>query len=170
MSLDTIFKAYDIRGTVPDQLDATHRRRDRDGVRSLRAAPRVLIARDMRESGVELAAAFADGVRREGVDVVHLGLASTDLLYFAAGRLDAPGAMLTASHNPAAYNGIKLCLSGARPVGVESGLGEIKATTAQLLAAGDTRPLRGGDERARPARRLRRARALVRRHRRACAR
>jgi phosphomannomutase len=99
----------------------------------------------MRESGPELAAAFSDGVRREGVDVVLLGLASTDMIYFAAGKLDAPGAMLTASHNPAAYNGIKLCLSGARPVGVESGLDDIKHTTAALLRDGDTRPARGAE-------------------------
>jgi len=144
VSLDVIFKAYDIRGTVPEQLDARIAGAIGTAFARFAAAPRILIARDMRESGVELAAAFADGVRREGVDVVHLGLASTDLLYFAAGRLDAPGAMLTASHNPAAYNGIKLCLSGARPVGVDSGLIEIKVTTAELLERGDTRPLRGG--------------------------
>ena len=133
MSLDVIFKAYDIRGTVPEQLDARIAGAIGTAFARFAAAPRILIARDMRESGVDLAAAFADGVRREGVDVVQLGLASTDLLYFAAGRLDAPGAMLTASHNPAAYNGIKLCLSGARPVGVDSGLTEIKTTTAELL-------------------------------------
>jgi len=79
----------------------------------------------MRPSGVPLVAAFADGARAVGVEVVDLGLASTDLLYFAAGHLDAPGAMFTASHNPAAYNGIKLCLAGAAPVGAESGLREI---------------------------------------------
>ena len=73
----------------------------------------MLIAHDMRPSGVELVAAFADGVRRQGTDVVLLGLASTDLLYFASGSLDAPGAMFTASHNPAQYNGIKLCFAGA---------------------------------------------------------
>jgi phosphomannomutase len=141
--LDTIFKAYDIRGTVPDQLDATIVRAIGPAFARLAAAPRVLIAPDMRESGPELAAAFSEGVRREGVDAVLLGLASTDMIYFAAGKLDAPGAMLTASHNPAAYNGIKLCLSGARPVGVESGLDEIKQTTAALLRDGDTRPARG---------------------------
>jgi phosphomannomutase len=81
----------------------------------------------MRPSGVELSAAFAAGVTSTGVDVVDLGLTSTDELYFAAGALDAPGAMFTASHNPAGYNGIKLCLAGARPVGVESGLIEIRA-------------------------------------------
>jgi phosphomannomutase len=143
--LDTIFKAYDIRGTVPDQLDATIVRAIGTAFARFAAAPRVLIAHDMRESGPELAAAFSEGVRREGVDAVLLGLASTDMIYFAAGKLDAPGAMLTASHNPAAYNGIKLCLSGARPVGVESGLDEIKHTTAALLRDGDSRPTLGAE-------------------------
>jgi len=143
VDLDAIFKAYDIRGTVPDQLDATTTRAIGSGFARFAKAPSVLIAHDMRESGPELAAAFAEGVRREGADVVHIGLASTDMIYFAAGRLDSPGAMLTASHNPAAYNGIKLCLAGAAPVGVDSGLTEIKQTTAQLLADGDSRPLTG---------------------------
>ena len=90
----------------------------------------MLVGRDMRPSGVELAAAFAGGVRAQGLDVVDLGLASTDLVYFGAGRLDAPGAMFTASHNPAQYNGMKLCLAGARPIGEDSGLVEIKDMTA----------------------------------------
>ena len=134
--LDAIFKAYDIRGTTPDQLDAGVARavgeafavfvQGQDG-----GAGRVLVGRDMRPSGVELAAAFAEGVRAQGLDVVDLGLASTDLVYFAAGRLDAPAAMFTASHNPAQYNGMKLCLAGARPVGEDSGLREIKAMAAE---------------------------------------
>jgi phosphomannomutase len=93
------------------------------------------VARDMRPSGVELAAAFSDGVRSQGVDVVDLGLASTDLLYFASGSRNAPGAMFTASHNPAQYNGIKFCLAGARPVGVDSGLTEIKELARTPLPA-----------------------------------
>jgi phosphomannomutase len=96
-------------------------------------APRVLIARDMRASGIELSAAFAEGVRSQGVDVVDLGMASTDLIYYAAGRLDSPGAMFTASHNPAQYNGIKLCLAGAKPVGEDTGLVEIKAMASAGL-------------------------------------
>ena len=124
--LDTVFKAYDIRGTVPDQLDAELAQGVGIAFARFAGAPMVLVARDMRPSGVELSAAFIDGVTATGTDVVELGLASTDLLYFASGRLDAPGAMFTASHNPAGYNGIKLCLSGARPVGEESGLFEIK--------------------------------------------
>ncbi|MGI8683497.1 MAG: phosphomannomutase/phosphoglucomutase, partial [Acidimicrobiales bacterium] len=126
-SLDTIFKAYDIRGVVPDELDADVCRRIGAAFAAFAAAPSVLVARDMRPSGEDLSAAFAEGVMGQGVDVVLLGLASTDLLYYAAGRLDAPGAMFTASHNPAKYNGIKLCLSGARPVGLDTGLAEIKA-------------------------------------------
>jgi phosphomannomutase len=132
--LDPIFKAYDIRGTVPEQLDAGLARAIGVGFARFAGAPRILIARDMRPSGEELAEAFADGARSQGVDVVLLGLASTDLLYFAAGKFDAPGVMLTASHNPAQYNGIKLCLAGAKPVGVDSGLTEIKATAEAVLA------------------------------------
>src|SRR5688572_27441851 len=138
--LDAIFKAYDIRGTTPDQLDAGFARalgaafavftRDQDG-----GTTKVLVGRDMRSSGVELAEAFADGVRDQGLDVVDLGLASTDLVYFAAGKLDAPAAMFTASHNPARYNGVKLCLAGARPIGEDSGLVEIKALTASGVPA-----------------------------------
>ena len=97
------------------------------------AHPEILVARDMRESGVELSRAFSDGVRAEGVDVTDLGLASTDFLYFASGHLDAPGAMFTASHNPAQYNGIKLCLSGARPIGRDTGLADIAAEAEKLL-------------------------------------
>ena len=135
---DAVFKAYDIRGTVPDQLDATMCRdigaafaefcrgsgelAPRDG-----GSPTVLVARDMRPDGPELAGAFAEGVFGRGVDVVDLGMTSTDVIYYAAGTFDAPGAMFTASHNPAGYNGIKLCLPGARPIGEDTGLDEIKS-------------------------------------------
>ncbi len=138
-SLDTIFKAYDIRGVVPDQLDASVARAVGSAFSRFTGAPRILIGRDMRSSGEELAAAFAEGVTGAGADVVDLGLASTDLVYYAAGHLDAPAAMLTASHNPAKYNGIKLCLAGAKPVGQDSGLAEIKA----MVADGDV-PAGGG--------------------------
>jgi phosphomannomutase len=97
------------------------------------AAPEIVMCRDMRETGVALSAAFAQGVRSEGVSVVDLGLGSTDFLYFAAGHLDAPGVMFTASHNPAQYNGMKMCLSGARPIGRDTGLAEIQATAESLL-------------------------------------
>src|SRR5438552_7792590 len=129
--LDAIFKAYDIRGVVPDEFDADTARRIGAAFARFAGADRVLVARDMRPSGVELSRAFTEGVTGQGADVVDLGLASTDLIYFAAGRLDAPGAMFTASHNPARYNGLKLCLAGARPVGVDTGLGEIKRLVAE---------------------------------------
>ena len=139
-----IFKAYDVRGTVPDQFDAAMAGRigaafarfctDRDPL-----VTRVLMARDMRPSGVEMTRSFADGVTSQGLDVVDLGLGSTDLLYFAAGSMNAPGAMFTASHNPAGYNGIKFCLSGARPVGEESGLFEIRDGAVAGLGATATR-------------------------------
>ncbi len=132
-SLSTVFKAYDIRGVVPDELNAEQFRAIGMAVARFTGGPRLLVARDMRESGVELARAFADGARSEGVAVTDLGLASTDLLYFAAGSLDAPGAMFTASHNPARYNGLKLCQSGARPIGRDTGLDEIQAIAESLL-------------------------------------
>jgi phosphomannomutase len=131
--MDQVFKAYDVRGTVPDQLDSAMCRAIGRAMARFAGAPEILMARDMRESGVELSRAFADGVRSEGVAVTDLGMASTDFLYFAAGRLNAPGAMFTASHNPAKYNGIKLCLSGARPIGRDTGLAEIEEMAESLL-------------------------------------
>jgi phosphomannomutase len=139
-SLDTVFKAYDIRGTVPDQLDASMARAVGSAFARFSRAPRVLVGRDMRESGPALAGAFTEGVTSTGVDVVDLGLASTDLVYFASGHLGSPAAMFTASHNPAAYNGIKLCLDGARPVGQDSGLAEIKAMAEAGGAGGVSAP------------------------------
>jgi phosphomannomutase len=131
--IDAVFKAYDIRGTTPDQLDAELVRSI--GVafaRFVRTQPhphdRVLVGQDMRPSGVELVAAFCDGVTSQGMDVTRIGLASTDMLYFASGRHDAPAAMFTASHNPAQYNGIKMTLAGARPIGSDTGMDEIKRT------------------------------------------
>jgi phosphomannomutase len=135
--LNAVFKAYDIRGVVPDELDESMCRSIGAAFARFSGAPRVLIARDMRPSGVQLSAAFADGVRSQGIDVVDLGMASTDLIYYAAGRLDSPGAMFTASHNPAQYNGIKLCLAGAKPVGEETGLAEIKALAMTELEVAD---------------------------------
>jgi phosphomannomutase len=125
-ALDEIFKAYDIRAVVPDQLDAELARKVGAAFAAFAQSPRILIGNDMRPSGPELVAAFSEGVTSAGVDVVLLGLVSTDELFYATGALDAPGAMFTASHNPARYNGIKLCLAGARPVGIESGLREIR--------------------------------------------
>lgn len=127
---DAIFKAYDIRGTVPDQIDATACRAI-GGAFARFARPRgaesVVVGRDMRPHGAGLAAAFAEGVLAQGVDVVDIGLCSTDMMYFASGLLDRPGAVFTASHNPAEFNGIKMCLAGAAPVGADTGLGEIEA-------------------------------------------
>lgn len=132
--LDSIIKAYDVRGIFPDQLDADLAHdvgASFVGVLGIRAedggAGAVVIGHDMRPSGPDLVAAFAEGVREQGCDVVLIGLASTDGLYFASGRLNLPGAMFTASHNPAQYNGIKLCRAGAAPVGQDSGLRDIKA-------------------------------------------
>jgi phosphomannomutase len=136
--LDDIFKAYDVRGTVPDQLDvgvceSIGAAFARFAVDSDGPSDTIVVARDMRPSGVDLQDAFARGAQSQGVDVIDIGLASTDLLFFASGRLDAPGAMLTASHNPAQYNGIKMCLAGAKPIGEDSGLAVIKELAAQPL-------------------------------------
>ena len=132
-SLDQIVKAYDVRGTVPDQFDAEVAYALGVGFAQFTKTSVAIVARDMRPTGPELVAAFAQGLMEQGVDVIDIGLASTDLLYFAAGKLDAPGAMFTASHNPAQYNGIKLCLSGARPVGVDTGLAEVKDIAQRIL-------------------------------------
>lgn len=128
--LDAIFKAYDVRGVYPDQIDESVARAVGNAFVGFTGAARVLVGRDARPSGESLVAAFTDGATTAGADVVDLGLASTDLVYFAAGSLDAPGAMFTASHNPAQYQGIKLCGAGATPIGEESGLREIKAAVA----------------------------------------
>src|SRR4051812_25278838 len=130
-ALDTIFKAYDIRGVVPDEFDDDTARAIGRAFAVFTGAERILVAWDMRQSSEDLSKAFIDGVLEQGTDVVALGLTSTDLIYFAAGKLDAPGAMFTASHNPAQYGGIKLCLAGARPVGEETGLQDIKAMVAE---------------------------------------
>jgi phosphomannomutase len=136
-----IFKAYDIRGTYPDQIDERLARAVGSAFATHAGAPSIVVARDMRPSGSTLAEAFAEGARAVGVEVVDLGLASTDFLYFATGHLDTPGAMFTASHNPAQYNGIKLCLAGAKPIGVETGLVEIEALTNAFYATPATGPL-----------------------------
>lgn len=127
--LDAVIKAYDVRGVVGEDIDA-------DFVRGVGAAfaailrgegeSVVAIGYDMRPSSPELATAFAEGVNAQGINVVMCGLTSTDQLYFASGDLGCAGAMFTASHNPAQYNGIKLCRSGATPVGLDSGLEQIK--------------------------------------------
>ncbi len=135
VDLGAIFKAYDVRGTYPDQLDEEIARAVGRAFAQHEGAVRVVVGRDMRPSGPSLVAAFSDGVRAEGAEVVDIGVVSTDLLYFASGHLDAPAAMFTASHNPAAYNGIKLCGPAARPIGVESGLAAIGERARELIGA-----------------------------------
>jgi len=132
---DAIFKAYDVRGTVPDQFDA-------DGARAIGGAfarfvaqqgsTSIVVGHDMRPEGGEFSEAFGDGAMQHGVDVVDVGLCATDMMYYASGRLEMPGAVFTASHNPAGYNGIKMCLAGAAPIGSDSGLDAIK----QMAMAG----------------------------------
>ena len=128
--LSSIVKAYDIRGVVGEQLDAPLVRTLGAALARLvggEGARSVVIGRDMRDSSPSLAAAFAEGITGQGLDVVDIGLASTDMLYFGAGSLEMPGAMFTASHNPARYNGIKLCRAGAVPIGQDTGLATIRA-------------------------------------------
>ena len=122
----SIFKAYDVRGLVDKEITADFC--FATGVAFARFLQQerepgtVVIGEDMRPSSPIFADAFSAGVTSQGFDVIRIGLASTDMLYFAAGKLNMPGAMFTASHNPAEYNGIKMCFSGARPIGKESGL------------------------------------------------
>jgi phosphomannomutase len=131
--LDAIFKAYDVRGVYPDELDDDVARRVGNAFVAFTGTALMLVGHDMRPSSEPLSAAFADGATLAGADVVDIGLASTDLVYFASGHLDAPGAMFTASHNPAQYNGIKLCRAGAAPVGQDTGLADIRAAVASGL-------------------------------------
>lgn len=125
-NVHAIFKAYDVRGTVPDQMDEHLARAVGGAFVAVTQAPTVVVGHDMRPSSPGLAAAFADGATRAGADVVMIGLASTDQLYFASGHLGHAGAMFTASHNPAQYNGIKMCRAEAVPIGAETGLMEIR--------------------------------------------
>jgi phosphomannomutase len=136
--LQAIFKAYDVRGVVPDDLNEDVARRIGAAFATWADAPRITIGRDCRISSPSLSAAVIEGATSRGADVVDLGIASTDLLYFASGWLDVPGVMLTASHNPKQYNGMKFCLAGAKPVGQDTGLGDIRA-----LAERDTYPAAG---------------------------
>ncbi len=146
--LSSIIKAYDVRGVVPDQLSPAVARAIGEAFARAVVLPagasRVVVGHDMRDSGPSLVEAFGQGLTSAGVDVVRIGLCSTDGLYFASGSLDAPGAMFTASHNPARYNGIKLCRAGARPVGQETGLAQVRELAEGLLDGdvtdGDARP------------------------------
>lgn len=131
--LSTIVKAYDVRGTVPEQMNGAVAHALGVAFARFAGGSTVLVGRDMRPSGEELVDEFSRGVMEQGVDVIDLGLASTDLVYFAAGTLDAPAAIFTASHNPAQYNGVKFCQAGARPVGQDTGLVDVRELAQQVL-------------------------------------
>src|SRR2546421_3098754 len=125
--LGPIFKAYDVRGVVPDQLDDDAARRIGEAFAEWAGAKAIAVGRDCRLSSPALAGALMDGVTSRGVDVWDLGLVSTALLYSASGDLDGPGVSAPASHNPPQYNGLKFCRAGAAPVGEDTGLGEIRS-------------------------------------------
>ncbi|UUW89544.1 phosphomannomutase/phosphoglucomutase [Nocardioides sp. WV_118_6] len=129
-NLSKVFKAYDVRGIVGEQLDEELARAAGAAYVAVLGIDALVIGYDMRPSSPALAGAFADGATTAGADVTMIGLASTDQLYFASGHLNLPGAMFTASHNPAQYNGIKMCRALAQPVGAESGLAEIRDRVA----------------------------------------
>jgi phosphomannomutase len=131
VDLTRIFKAYDVRGVYPEELNEDVARRIGWAFAEFTRSPALAVGRDCRLSSPSLVAAFTEGVTDRGVDVVDIGLATTDMLYFASGRLDMPGAMFTASHNPPQYNGIKLCRAGAAPVGADSGLDEVRDLAAR---------------------------------------
>ncbi|SDG64659.1 phosphomannomutase [Sinosporangium album] len=135
-----IFKAYDIRGVVPEELDESVAEAVGAAFVEITGASSVVMAHDMRASSPVLAAAFARGATGRGADVIDTGLGSTDLLYYASGSIGLPGVMFTASHNPAQYNGMKLCRAGAVPIGIDSGLAEIRDRAAELLAEGGPTP------------------------------
>jgi phosphomannomutase len=135
-----IFKAYDIRGVVPDDLDERMAEAVGAAFVRLTGAGQIVTVHDMRTSSAPLAAAFARGVTAQGADVIAAGLGSTDMLYYASGDLGVPGAMITASHNPARYNGIKLCRTGAKPVGQQTGLAELQEMVRTGLPASDVAP------------------------------
>jgi phosphomannomutase len=135
-----IFMAYDIRGVVPDELDEGVAEAVGAGFARLTGAPTIVMAHDMRASSEPLADAFARGVTSCGADVIDAGLGSTDLLYYASGHLGMPGAMLTASHNPARYNGIKLCRAGAKPVGQDTGLADLQEMSASWVRSTPAAP------------------------------
>ncbi|SDJ33903.1 phosphomannomutase [Frankineae bacterium MT45] len=136
VNLAEFVKAYDVRGTYPDQLDEKVAQALGAAFVEVTGASRIVTAHDMRESGPALAGAFARGAAAAGASVIEAGLASTDMLYYAAGVLDLPGAMFTASHNPAKYNGIKLCRAGAVAIGQDTGLTEIRLRAQELLDSG----------------------------------
>ena len=143
---DAIFKAYDVRGIYPDQLDEQAAYRIGWAFATWSSAPSIVLGKDCRLSSPALSGAFSDGVTDVGADVLDIRLATTDMVYFASGRLSMPGAMFTASHNPPRYNGVKLCLAGAAPVGEETGLKEVRrlaerdGSSRGVAAEGRVRP------------------------------
>ncbi|MER5429358.1 phosphomannomutase/phosphoglucomutase [Streptomyces sp. NPDC002588] len=138
--LSQIVKAYDVRGVVPDQWDESLAELFGAAFAQVTAARAIVVGHDMRPSSPGLSGAFARGAAALGVDVTEIGLCSTDQLYYASGALNLPGAMFTASHNPARYNGIKLCRAGAAPVGQDTGLAEIRALVERWTGTGAPEP------------------------------
>ncbi|KOG35345.1 phosphoglucosamine mutase [Streptomyces resistomycificus] len=134
--LSQLVKAYDVRGVVPDQWDETLAELFGAAFIRVTGASAIVTGHDMRPSSPGLSRAFARGAATQGVDVTEIGLCSTDQLYYASGALDLPGAMFTASHNPAQYNGIKLCRAGAAPVGQDTGLAEIRVLVEGWIESG----------------------------------
>ena len=139
--LDRVIKAYDVRGLVPQDLDDDLARDIGAAFIRITQATHIVVGHDMRPSGSSLVAAFTQGATEQGADVTNIGLCSTDGLYYASGALNLPGAMFTASHNPAQYNGIKLCRAGAKPIGRDSGLSDIRKLVEQ--GSLQPRPQRG---------------------------
>ncbi|MGV9630505.1 phosphomannomutase/phosphoglucomutase [Streptomyces sp. NPDC003487] len=138
--LSQIVKAYDVRGVVPDQWDESLAELFGMAFAQVTDAEAIVVGHDMRPSSPGLSRAFARGAAARGVDVTEIGLCSTDQLYYASGALNLPGAMFTASHNPARYNGIKLCRAGAAPVGQDTGLAEIRALVEEWSVSGAPSP------------------------------
>ena len=165
--IDAIFKAYDVRGITPTEIDGELSRRIGAAfarfVADTERAASIVVGHDMRPTGPEYALEFAEGAMSQGVDVVDIGLVSTDMMYFASGALDLPGAVFTASHNPAEYNGIKMCRRAAAPLGGDTGLGEIKELARTGVAPAFDQ---GEHDPTRHARFVCRPRRFVRRHRR----
>ncbi|MEI5099569.1 phosphomannomutase/phosphoglucomutase [Streptomyces sp. PmtG] len=138
--LSQIVKAYDVRGVVPDQWDESLAELFGAAFAQVTGADAIVVGHDMRPSSPGLSGAFARGAAARGVDVTQIGLCSTDQLYYASGELNLPGAMFTASHNPAQYNGIKMCRAGAAPVGQDTGLADIRALVESWSASGAPEP------------------------------
>ncbi len=136
--LKQLVKAYDVRGVVPDQWDESLSRAFGAAFVQVTGASAIVVGHDMRPSSPSLSRAFAEGAAARGADVTEIGLCSTDQLYYASGKLDLPGAMFTASHNPAEYNGIKLCRAGAAPVGENTGLADIRELVQSWINEDDT--------------------------------